>query len=314
MACGQLPVHMFPFVFCLLRTSMRCCLINVALLCMALHGLCYILWLSAEHHVALGEAQAAPSGAALLHITQQPALRAQHDATLSLAGGQDRAAPIGPAVLGSPHLGQSTPLHRPVSPVDVAMQAVRHANRALEAANAAAESARLYLIERTAAQKALGALQALPPALLHVPLASFTQPMAAAATPGAVNGHGSRELLTQAPLGPASGVAPTPSPSAALLPFPPPSDLAALAAASRQRRQPIPSIDELPLSSQHAAAGHQAMHTSGAEADHPGLSAAGLPLLTTKHARPFASGRSGAAQPLLPAGASPRTPHAAVER
>ena len=63
------------FVFCFLRSSMPCCLINVALLCMALHGLCYVLWLFAERHVALGAAQAAPSGAASLLVTQQPTVR-----------------------------------------------------------------------------------------------------------------------------------------------------------------------------------------------------------------------------------------------
>lgn len=291
---------------------------------MALHDLCYILWLFAERHVALGAGQAAPSGATLLPVTQQPTVRvvlepqqpivrAQQAATASLSGGGTMAgaAAAVPTVLGPPHLGQLAPpaSRRLLSAVDVASQAFWHFDRATEAAKTAAATAR---VAETAAKEAFRALQALPPALLHVPLAFFTQPMAAPAAPGAVHGYGSREPLTQAPVGPAFGAA-SPSLSEAPLPFPPPPDLAAMAAASRERRQAIPSADKLPSSSLQAAAGHAAMQMSTAEADHPGLSAAGLPSVTTTRARPFATGRSGAAQPMLPTGTSPRTPSAAMQ-
>lgn len=71
----------------------------------------YALWLFAALSVALGEAQAAPSGAALPPAPQQSAVRVEEAATpSSLSGGNRAGAPTGaPTVLGTPYLGQLAP-------------------------------------------------------------------------------------------------------------------------------------------------------------------------------------------------------------
>ena len=79
---------------------------------LALHGSAHFgliaLWLFAALSVALGEAQAGPSDAALPPAPQQP----EEAAMTSSSGGGDMAgaASAAPSMLGSPYLGQNAPL------------------------------------------------------------------------------------------------------------------------------------------------------------------------------------------------------------
>lgn len=58
--------------------------------------------------MALGEAQTAPSNAALPPAAQQPAVRVEEAAMTSSSGGADMAS-AAPTVLGTPYLGQNAP-------------------------------------------------------------------------------------------------------------------------------------------------------------------------------------------------------------
>lgn len=78
---------------------------------MALHILPLCSLLFAALSVALGEAQAGPSGAALPPAPQQPAVRVEEAAMTSSSGGgaMAGAASTAPTVLGFPYLGQNAP-------------------------------------------------------------------------------------------------------------------------------------------------------------------------------------------------------------
>ena len=205
--------------------------------------------------------------------------------------------------------GQSAPNAPKASPAamsafEATKQAVTFAHVAADAADTATRTAR---IAKTAAYKAVGVLQAMSSELHHVPLAelgAFLQPMAAAASQGAVNGSRSWDLMTQASAGPTSGLPPISAIPAAQWPFPPPPDLAAMAAVATgdHEQLPQPPGSDALGSSRHDAA---TAHTQPA-------GAAALPSLRTRQIEPQTAGQLGTEQQISSTIVSPHTPVAAV--